>query len=73
MTWTTEDEAHLVALEAIVDSGILSVEYGGPPARKIQYQSTEQMRSVLAALKIRKAQAAGTRQSYRLAATRKGL
>lgn len=73
MSWTTEDEAHLVALEAIVDSGVLSVEYGGPPSRKIQYQSTEQMRSVLAALKIRKAQAAGTRQSYRLAATRKGL
>lgn len=73
MAWTTEDEAHLVALEAIVNSGVLSIEYGGPPSRKMQYQSTEQMQSALALLRSRKAESAGTRTSYRLVSTRKGL
>lgn len=69
-TWT---EADVAQLKAAVASGVLSVEYAGPPARRITYQSLAEMRSLLASMEADVAQAAGTRQSYRLAATRKGL
>lgn len=66
-TWT---EADIATLEAAIASGITSVNYAGPPARSISYQSTDAM---LKALAIMKQQVRGGSGSYRLAASRKGL
>lgn len=65
-TWT---EGDIATLEAAIGSGILSVNFAGPPARSITYQSTDAMLKALAIMK----QAVRGGSSYRLAATRKGL
>lgn len=69
-TWTAED---VTTLKAAVASGVLSVNYAGPPARSITYQSLAEMRSLLASMQADVGAANGTRSSYRLAATKKGL
>ena len=69
-TWTDEE---ITTLRAAVASGILTVEYAGPPARRVTYQSLAEMRDLLAEMTASAtAEAAGGR-SYRLASTRKGL
>ncbi len=47
VTWT---QTEVDALKAAIASGVLSVEYDGPPARKVQYQSLAQMRELLASI-----------------------
>lgn len=64
--WTQDD---IDRLRKAVASGALRVEYDGPPARSITYQSLSEMRALLAAMR-REVNGAPT---YRLAATRKGL
>lgn len=66
MPWTTQQRDEL---EAAIASGVLTVEYSGPPARKQTYQSIDAMLKVLA-LMNRQLEGAPT---YRLASTRKGL
>lgn len=70
MATTTWTEADIATLEAAIASGITSVNYAGPPARSISYQSTDAM---LKALAIMKQQVRGRTTTYRLAASRKGL
>ncbi len=64
--WT---EADINALKAAIASGALSVEYAGPPARKITYHSLSDMRSLLADM-VREVY--GTR-THRLAQFDKGF
>jgi hypothetical protein len=66
-------QADIDALQAIIGSGILTVEYAGPPARRVTYQNTEAMVRELGRMRAELATAAGTRQSFRLATTRKGI
>jgi hypothetical protein len=68
--WT---QADIDTLKAAVASGVLSVNYAGPPARSITYQSLDAMRSLLAEMVAEVSAASGTGAPYRLAATRKGL
>jgi hypothetical protein len=65
--WTAED---ITTLKAAVASGVLSVEYSGPPARRITYQSLSEMRALLAEMV---AHVDGSRRPYRLAQTKKGF
>lgn len=67
--WTDDD---IDTLKAALKSGVLSVTYDGPPRRQVVYQSLSAMRSLLAEMIADVAEAAGTRSSYRFAATRKG-
>ena len=69
-TWT---QADLDTLKAAVASGVLSVEYSGPPARRVTYHGLAEMRSLLAEMAASVESAAGTRSSYKLAGHRKGL
>lgn len=69
-TWTQTD---VDTLKTALASGILTVIYDGPPRRAVTYQSTNQMRELLAAMIADVANSAGTRQTYRLGSTRKGL
>lgn len=68
--WT---EADITKLKEAVGSGVLTVKYAGPPAREITYQSLASMRSLLAEMVAAVRGAAGTRPSFRYAATRKGF
>ncbi len=70
MAWT---EADITTLRAAVASGVLSVEYSGPPSRRIQYQSLAEMRSLLAEMLAEVGEAAGTRTKYRFVSTSKGF
>lgn len=65
-------QADIDTLKAAVASGVLSVEYAGPPRRRIEYQSLSEMRKLLAEMTASVARQDG-RPSYRLAATRKGF
>ena len=67
--WT---QADIDTLKAAVASGVLSVEYAGPPKRRVEYQSLGAMRALLAEMRASVAQQNGT-QPYRLIATRKGF
>lgn len=69
-SWTESDVA---TLRAAIASGVLSVEYAGPPARRITYQGLSEMRSLLAQMVAEVSTSAGTRTNYRLASTSKGL
>lgn len=71
-TWT---EADVTALKAAVASGVLTVTYGGggTPSRTVTYQSLDSMRRLLAEMTASVAADAGTRTTYRLASTRKGV
>lgn len=68
--WTEDD---VTALKTAIASGVLSVEYSGPPARRVTYQSLSEMRKLLAEMRGEVASAAGTRRTFRLAKTRKGF
>lgn len=70
MAWT---QADVDALKASIATGILTVMYEGPPKRLITYQSLHSMRELLAEMIGQVNDAAGTRQSFRLAGTRKGV
>lgn len=69
-TWV---QADVDVLKAAIASGVLSVEYAGPPARRVTYHGLAEMRSLLAEMQADVGATAGTRSSYRFAATRKGL
>ena len=68
--WTEDD---ITTLRAAVASGLLSVEYSGPPARRITYQSLSQMRELLAEMVAGVAENAGTRTTYRFPQHDKGF
>ncbi len=68
--WTQTD---VDTLKAAIASGVLTVEYDGPPARKITYQSLAAMRSLLSEMVATVGNAAGTRTNYKLMAHRKGF
>lgn len=69
-TWTSAD---VTALKAAIASGVMSVEYQGPPSRRITYHSLAEMRSLLAEMIADVATEAGTRKTFRFAATNKGF
>lgn len=64
--WT---QADIDKLKTAVASGVLSVEYAGPPAHKITYQSLAEMRALLAQME----RSVNGTTTYRLAAVNKGL
>jgi len=68
-TWT---QTQVDELKTAIASGVLTVNYSGPPARSVTYQSLSAMRELLAAMQQDIARANGTR-AYALAATRKGV
>lgn len=70
---TTWKESDMTSLRAAISSGVLSVRYDGPPGRTVTYQSLSEMRSLLAEMTASIGATAGTRPSYRLASTKKGL
>lgn len=67
--WTVDD---IVSLRAALRTGILTVEYDGPPKRLVTYQSIGAMRALLAEM-VSTVNKTDGGSSYRLAATRKGL
>jgi hypothetical protein len=67
MEWTEDD---LTSLRAAIASGVLSVEYSGPPSRRVQYQSLSEMRSLLADMLAQIGDTAGTRKNFRRAAVK---
>lgn len=68
--WTQSD---IENLKAALSTGVLSVKYSGPPERTIVYQSLRDMRDLLAEMVANVEDAAGTRQKYRKASTKKGF
>ena len=66
-------QAEIDTLRAAVVSGVLSVEYDGPPARRVTYQSLAAMRALLAEMVADVAAAAGTRVAVRYASHKKGF
>lgn len=64
--WT---QADIDRLKAAVSSGVVSVEYAGPPSRKVTYHSLDDMRSLLAEM----VRGVNETPTHRLATTRKGL
>lgn len=65
-------QADIDSLKAAIASGILQVQFDGPPRRSITYQSLDQMRKQLAIM-VQDVAASQGRPSYRLVATRKGV
>lgn len=68
MAWTPATPEEIAELRAAVYSGVLEVEYTGPPERRIKYQSLQQMRDLLASLTRDRSQ-----PSYRFATHDKGF
>lgn len=68
-TWT---QADVDTLSAAVGSGILTVQYDGPPKRLITYQSISQMEALLGKMVNQVAAAAG-RSGFIFIGTSKGL
>lgn len=68
--WTQED---VDAIKAAIRDGVLTVTYGGPPARTITRHSMKEMRDLLAEMVLDVAEQAGQRTSFRLGATSKGF
>lgn len=66
MAWT---QADIDTLRSAIASGVLSVNYAGPPARSVTYQSTDAMLKVLALME----QSVNSGTPYRLASTSKGF
>ncbi len=60
-------------LKAAIVSGVMIVEYDGPPRRKVQYQSLAAMRELLADMTAAVEEEAGTRTTFRRAAHSKGV
>lgn len=65
-TWT---QAEVDVLKAAVASGVLTVQYDGPPKRTLTYQSLAEMRSLLAEMQ----RSVGAVTKYRLVKTTKGF
>jgi hypothetical protein len=63
----------VLTLRTAIASGVLTVTYSGPPSRTVTHHSLREMRELLAEMVADVDGAAGTRQSYRLAAHLKGL
>lgn len=76
-TWTEADITKLRAAIVAIASGegVQQVSYAGPPARTITYHQTDlaQMRSLLASMIAEVGAEAGTRKSFSLISTKKGL
>ncbi|WP_369414255.1 phage head-tail joining protein [Corallococcus soli] len=68
-TWTQSD---IDTLKGAVASGVLSVNYAGPPSRSVTYQSLDSMRSLLAEMRADVSAAAG-RPRVTYAKTSKGF
>ncbi len=66
-TWT---EADIAALEKVAASGLLTVSYGGPPARSETFQSLDAIRKQIAIMKIA---VRGAPPTHRFAAFNKGF
>lgn len=64
--WTQSD---IDTLKAAIATGVLSVNYAGPPARSITYRSMAEMTQALAMME--RSVNGGT--PYRIARTRKGF
>ena len=68
-TWTQTD---IDTLKAAIASGVLSVNYAGPPSRSVTYQSLDAMRSLLAEMRV-EVGAANGRPRVTYARTSKGF
>ena len=68
-TWTEQD---IQTLKAAIASGVLSVNYAGPPSRSVTYQSLDAMRSLLAEMRA-EVSAANGRPRVTYARTSKGF
>lgn len=69
-TWT---QADVDALKAAIATGVLEVEYDGPPKRRVRYHGLAEMRALLASMQQDVAAAAGTTTNYRFGSSRKGF
>lgn len=68
----TYTQAEIDTLKSAIVSGILTVEYSGPPARKVTYQSLDAMRKQLALME--QSLNAGTGVvTHSVASTKKGF
>lgn len=68
-TWTQND---IDSLKAAIVSGVLEVEYDGPPRRREVYQSTQAMLNVLA-IASQGVSATTGKKNFRLVTYRKGF
>lgn len=68
--WTQTD---IDTLRTAIASGVLTVTYGGPPARTVTYQSIPAMMAALSNAVAELNNAAGTRQPFKLIGARKGV
>ncbi len=66
-------QADVDRLKAVIASGAKSVRYDGPPGRSFEAHTLTEMRELLAEMVAEVADAAGTRQSFRFAKTKKGF
>lgn len=77
MVWTQADldKLHNAIVALLCGEMVQSVEYDGPPKRSTTYQAAniEQMQATYARESANLAISAGTRSSYKLVATKKGL
>lgn len=63
----TEEE--IEQLRKAIVSGVLEVEYDGPPKRRVRYQSLAEMRDLLASMDS----SSGGRVRYRLVKVNRGV
>lgn len=68
----TYSQADVDTLRAAIASGALKVEYSGPPARAVTYNSVGEMKKILAQMVAEMNNAAGTRRRFRYMTTAKG-
>ncbi len=66
ITFTAEE---IEQLRAAVVSGVLEVEYDGPPKRRVKYQTLAEMRDLLASMDS----SSGGRVRYRLVKVNRGV
>lgn len=73
MAWTQADADAVRAaiLKLVTGTRVVTVSYGGPPARSVTYQMADlqDLRAILAEIE----RTTGSGATYRLASTRKGL
>ncbi len=73
ITYTdVEIEALRVAIVSAATTGVLSVEYDGPPKRKVTFRSISEMQATLSKMVATSATSART-TTYRLVKTSKGF
>lgn len=66
-------QADVDTLRANAFSGVLTVHFSGPPERTVTYQDITAMFEAAARMQAEVLRGTGQRQSYRLAAHRKGF